>query len=126
MIEPEAWFQALSALEQDQIARRVGTWLVAPPEAVRREIAVVGLDLRALGRVFAITETCAAMRVPEVGAGPGVAVVTPHEIHRRGAFPGWVADGDLRAIAEQPKPRSLRRAAIRDEPGRVALFARAS
>jgi hypothetical protein len=124
ILEDEAWFRALSHAERDTFARAVGVWLVAPPDAVRAEVAAVGIDLRAIARVFMVTETCAAMRLPEADAGPPVAVVTPHEVHRRGRFP-WLQDDDLRTIAESHRPKALRRAAIHDESGRCALFARA-
>lgn len=125
VLEAEGWFRALPHADRDELSRAAGAWLVAPPEAVRAEVAAVGIDLRAIARVFVVTETCAALRLTESDAGPPVAVVTPREVHRRGRFP-WLQDDDLRTIAEGPRPKTLRRAVIRDEPGRSALFARAS
>lgn len=100
---------------------RVAAFLVAPPRVFAARVADVGLDLGELADNFVVTQTCAALRVVEVGARDGV-VVTPSRVHRPGRLLGWADDAAARAIARRVAPRSVRKVAIRDEPGRIALY----
>ncbi len=99
----------------------VAAQLVAPACAFRAELERVGLDLPALADAFAITETCAARRVVEVGGLDGL-VVTPDRVYRDGRV--WLDDSAARALASA-NPRALHKIPIQDEPGRVALYRRA-
>lgn len=99
----------------------LAAFIVAPTPAVRRCVASAGLDVHMVADAFAVTQTCAAMRLGEVGETEGV-VVTPERVYRRGL--GWVSDDDARRLA-MARPRSLAKVALDDEPGRIALFRRA-
>lgn len=103
--------------------RAVAAFLVAPPPAFRAKLFAIGLDLPRLADSFAVTETCAAIRVAEVGGDDGL-VITPERVYRPSAGLAWVDDGAARGLASRAS-RSLRKVAIRDEPGRVALYRRA-
>lgn len=122
--ENEAWVAALSDGDRDFLLRRIGACIVAPRELVRAQIAQVGVHIRTLAEIFTVTETSMAMRVAEVEAVPGVAVATQDAVHRRGKALAWLCDEDVRRLAKKT-PRSVRKVAIRDEPGRVALLAKA-
>jgi hypothetical protein len=103
-------------------------WLVAPTEAFRAHLESIGWavgagELERLSAMFAVPCTCAALRIPEVG-GPAVAVVTPERVYKRGQQLSWLEDGAVRSLAATAHPKSVRKVAIRDEPGRVALLAR--
>lgn len=112
----------VESLEQE---RAVAAWLVAPPEPFCRRLHAVGVDLQALAAPFAITQTCAALRAAEVEQ-IDAAVTTPDTVHRRGKLFSWLPDEGLRELAAKPGLRNVRRRAVSDEPGRVALFSRAS
>jgi hypothetical protein len=99
----------------------VAGYLVAPRDMFCDALLTVGFDTEALARPFAISHTCAALRVVECGEAEGV-VVTPTQIHRPcGGLGGWMDDLTMRKLARS-NPRSLRKVRIDDEPGRVALF----
>lgn len=112
---------------------RVGTWsadreaalaafLVAPTPAVLHLVREVGLDVEAVARAFAITQTCAALRLVEVGATDGV-VITPQRVYRRGRALSWVSDAQARRLAARGAHlRAASRVPLTDEPGRLALF----
>ncbi|MEJ7728184.1 MAG: hypothetical protein WKG00_03130, partial [Polyangiaceae bacterium] len=100
----------------------VAAWLVAPPEAFAERYRQVGLNLTALSDAFSVTETCAAIRIPEAG-GPGASIITPTRVYCRGSM-AWLGEEDARRIARHSHPRSVRKVAVRDEPGRVALVSR--
>lgn len=104
------------------LERATAAWIVAPTGPFRARLHAVGVDLRDLAETFAITQTCAGIRVAEVG-GPDAVVVTPAKVYRPGRLLSWVGDEEVRAIASRPKPRSVRKVPVRDEPGRVALVA---
>jgi hypothetical protein len=91
----------------------VAAWLVAPPEVFAARALALRSRVPRLAREFVVTETCAALRIAEVG-GPGVAVATPRKVYRRGLV--GLTDDDLRAGRAGP---GIRKAPIRDEPGRV-------
>lgn len=103
----------------------IGARLVAPTEEFRVRLGSYGIDIGALADAFAITWTCASIRVAEVG-GPDSVIATPKKIYRRGKLLRWVRDEDVRAIAAKPFVRSVHRVVLADEPGRVALFRKAS
>lgn len=105
----------------DQSERRLGAFLVAPTPVVEAVLSVEGADVPELASTCVITQTCAAMRFVEVGALDG-AVITPHRVYRPGRLLRWVSDDQARAIARSRRQPSVRRVAITDEPGRVALF----
>ncbi len=121
-LEGLAWFRAAPCT---QTRLDVAAWLVAPPSMVQRTMHQVGINIGAIADTFTITWTCATLRVAEVG-GPEAVVATPDKVHRKGGLLRWVADDDIRAIASKPKPKGLRKIVLRDEPGRVALLAKAS
>lgn len=101
---------------EDELA----AYLVAPRESFRAQLHQVGIDLPRLARPFAITETCAALRVVECTNEEGL-VVTPERVyHPRGSL-RWVGDVDARRLAKG-SPSRLRKVPIADEPGRVALY----
>lgn len=104
----------------DLDADKLAAFLVAPPVAFAERVDRVGLDLPTLAQTFAVTETCAALRVVEVGVGDGL-VVTPAKVYRPGSLLSWADDGAARALA-RGAPRSVRKVRISDEPGRVALY----
>lgn len=97
----------------------LAAFLVAPTPAVHRCIEQGGIDLPRLANTFALTQTCVAIRIPEVVAGVEGVVVTPERLYRRGLE--WVAEADVRALVKT-RPKALRKLAIVDEPGRVALY----
>lgn len=101
--------------------RELAAFLVAPSPSVRAAYAELGLNITMVAQRFAVTETCAAMRVVEVGAADGL-VVTPSRVYRPGTLLSWAPDEDARAIARRAAPRSVRKVALRDEPDRVALY----
>jgi hypothetical protein len=116
-------------IRSDPLECAAAAWLVAPTDAFRRWLASYGEEidpcgLEALAENFAVPATCAAIRIPEVG-GAAVAVVTPARVYKRGQQLSWLADDAVRELAAKPSPRSVRKVQVRDEPGRVALFARA-
>lgn len=121
----EPAYRAESVEERARIARAAGAWLVAPPGAIRARFDVQRLDVGAVADAFVVSETCAARRIAEVG-GPACIVVTPQHIHRSGSFMSWIPDDEVRRLAEHRRLRSARRVRLYDEPGRVALFAKAS
>jgi hypothetical protein len=125
-VETAAWFRGLGDVERDSFLRELAAYLVAPPAAVRAQLAEVGVQLRALAHAFTLTETAVAMRVAEVGAVTGVVVTTPATVYRRGPALAWVRDDDVRKLAAGRAPKSVRRVVLRDEPGRVALLARSA
>jgi len=124
--EDEFWFRAMDTERYHAFVRDAASWVVAPPEPFRAALAASGTNLRALGSRFTITQTCAAMRIPECG-GPSSAVVKDDGgVHRRGVQLSWLDDECLRTLARKPGIKSARRRVITDEPGRVALFARSA
>jgi hypothetical protein len=121
-LEPMTWYQRLPAETQAALVRDAGAWVVAPDAAFRRRMWQTELDIHQLGAEFAITETCATMRIQEVG-GPDTVVTTPERVWRRGRLLGGFADEHVRELAARRSPKSVRKVAIQDEPGRVALVA---
>lgn len=99
---------------------KLAAFLVAPSEAFKSRFVAAGIDLPRLAESFVVTQTCAALRIVEVGEGDGV-VVTPERVYRPGSLLSWADDEAARALA-RGTPRSLRKVPIRDEPGRVALY----
>jgi hypothetical protein len=112
--------RAIARIETGREDASLAGYLVAPTEAFGRRLAHVGVELPELAQPFAITETCAALRVVEVGARDGV-VVTPERVYRPGRLLSWADDATVRSIA-RGTPRSVRKVRASDEPGRVALF----
>lgn len=102
----------------------VAAWLVAPTPCFRVCLAQVGINVPRLADTFSITQTCATIRIPEVG-GPDAAVTTPDRVYRRGRLFSWADDEDLRSLTRK-ETRSVRKIILRDEPGRIALLGRAS
>lgn len=112
----------LGAWSEDS-ERDLAAYIVAPREGFRARLYQVGIDLKRLAQPFAITETCAALRVVECTETEGL-VVTPDRVyHPRGSLQ-WVRDPEARALAKG-SPMRLRKVPIVDEPGRVALYRRA-
>ncbi len=109
-----------------ELEGEVAGYRVAPAEAFGARVRVAGLrKMSELARPFAITETCAALRVLEIGIASG-AVVTPSRVYRPRAGLGWVRDEHVRAMLKAAAPRSVRKVTIADEPDRAALFKVAS
>jgi hypothetical protein len=126
-VENDGWFRDLDAAERVTFLRDLAAHLVAPPAAVRARVAQVGVVLSTLAAAFTLTETAVAMRIAEVGAVPGVAVVTPLTVYHRGStLIARLDDANTRALAAKKAPNGVRKAVIRDEPGRIALLARSA
>lgn len=122
-VESEPWFTALDRYAQRRVCGEVAAWLTAPDAAFDAAYERHGLDLRAIANRFVIQETAVALRIAESGAGPRCAVVTQRRVYRRGLLEGF-DDATARELARVRRPRSVIRVAVRDEPGRVALFSK--
>jgi hypothetical protein len=110
---------------RDERCRELGAWLAAPRPAFERCLRHVGHDIGALADAFALTWTATSLHLSELG-GPGSVVTTPDRVYRKGRLLHGFPDAHVRELAACRSPRSVRRVVIRDEPGRVALFALAS
>lgn len=124
-VESRSWFAALDPRRQSRFCGEVAAWLAAPPAAFDAALDEYGLDLPAIARRFVIRETAAALRIAESATGPRCAVVTERRVYRRGLLDGF-DDVAARELARVRRPKSVVRVRLTDEPGRVALFARAS
>jgi hypothetical protein len=97
----------------------LAAFLVAPTPAVHRCVERIGLDLPVLADAFALTQTCLAIRIPEVIGDVEGVVVTPERVYRRGL--DWLIEDDVRRLAKT-RPKALKKVPIVDEPGRCALY----
>lgn len=123
---------AARGLASEEEERAAAAWLVAPPETFRARVSRAGEHVETtmvedLSAAFAVTQTCTLLRIHEVceSIAPSLAVVTPERVYKKGQQLSWLDDDATRSLARKSNPRSVRKVAIRDEPGRVALLARA-
>ncbi len=124
-LEGESWYEGMGAASQRTLDQRIGAWLVAPLSAVQAFVDESGPNISALAKWCTITETCATRVLFEAGCQESV-ITTPNTIYRCGELLRGFSDVDVRHLATATRtPRSLRKVVLADEPGRVALFARA-
>jgi hypothetical protein len=112
------WYERLRYAERELWCDRLGSWLCCPGPSFLRAVDDYGLRLASLSRCYALTQSAVAMRLAEEGLEPGVDVITPTVVHRRGTLPWPIARA--RELADGLWPHRL---PITDEPGRVALVA---
>lgn len=99
--------------------------LVCPRGAYQRAVEEQGpkIALARLAKAFAVTQTCAALRLGEVTQRP-IAVVTPQLVRVRGAAWSWPEEEEIRRI-RVVTTSTLTRVRIADGAGRWALLAAA-
>jgi hypothetical protein len=112
---------AATGSELERLCDALAAALLAPREAFLRVLRDTGPRLPALARRFETTETCVALRLGETTGAP-LALVAPSVVRVRGAGFAWPSEREIRALAQRARLPGLRKARLRDDPARVALF----
>jgi hypothetical protein len=115
------WFYKKHGIPHDEaMADALAAAIIAPRRAALALFNAVGLDLREFAETFEVTWTCAALRFGEVTWTP-IATFSRQLVRVRGEDFGWPDERTLRRALRGELPPGLRRLAIDDERGRVAL-----
>lgn len=118
----DSGYFAMSVPDRLRLENEIAGWLCAPPVSFSAARARTRDNLRQLSFAFNMTETACALRIGELEPASGVAVTTPVLVHRKGPRFAWESDDTIRELATKKHPKSVRKAKIADEPGRVALL----
>jgi hypothetical protein len=111
-------------VERERAANYVGAAIVAPASAVRRAHAHWGERLRTIAKAFALSQTCAALRLAEVRRDERAIITRSGHVLLRsqGAFP-WGDVPVIRVARGVERWRGLTKARLRGgiDEGRIAL-----
>lgn len=106
--------------DTEAVADAIAAAILTPRALFAREAR--GRTWHQLARLFAVTESCVALREGEVRGTP-LALITPARVRVRGSEFAWPDEASLRRLASGRLPAMLQRRRLRDESRRVALVA---
>ncbi|MDX2053170.1 MAG: ImmA/IrrE family metallo-endopeptidase [Polyangiaceae bacterium] len=112
---------SLKPEEASEAALGIAASLLIPRTSFFRAQSVVGEKSAPLAEHFGVSESCLVLRESELTERP-LALVAPLTVRVRGAGFHWPEEKELRELAEKPRISGVKKARLKDDTRRVALW----